>query len=189
VILLLFISSCANLDALVPKTPPSPEELSQLNKDRENTLAYVIQCLKDERELVDKRMSRLNIEKLTDDYSNFKAIDDSLIRLLSKSIATGNDPSADYIEIKRAKNRLHENAVYLQAYIRSVTPIRRSDMFVVAKSNELTYKHYNELPRLQLQQIWTNSQLRQATQRSSAQEALSNASLPPFKTLADTFGP
>jgi hypothetical protein len=188
-IVLLFIPSCADLDAFVSRTPPSAAELSQLNSDRENTLAYVIQCLKDERELVDKRISRLNIEKLSDDYSNFKAIDDSLIKLLSKSIIAGSDPSADYLEIKRATRKLHENAVYLQAYAQSVAPVRRNDMFVVAKSNELTYKYYNELPKAQLQQIWQNWQLRQATQRSSAQEALSNASLPLFKTLADTFGP
>lgn len=188
-IVLLFITSCANLDAFVPRTPPSSAELSQLNSDRENTLAYVIQCLKDERELVDKRISRLNIEKLSDGYSNFKAIDDSLIKLLSKSITAGSDPSADYLEIKRAISKLHEIAVYLQAHIQSVAPVRRSDMFVVAKSHELTYKYYNELPKAKLQQIWASWQLRQATQRNSAQEALSNASLPLFKTLADTFGP
>lgn len=188
-IVLLFIPSCADLDALVPKTPPNSAELSQLNKDRENTLAYVIQCLKDERELVDKRMSRLNIEKLSDAYSSFKATDDSLITLLSRSITTGNDPSADYLEIKRTTSKLHMDAVYFQAYIMSVSPVRRNDMFVVAKSNELTYKYYNDLPKAQLQQIWTNWQLRQATQRESAQKELSNASLPLFKTLADTFGP
>jgi hypothetical protein len=184
--IVVIFGSCASL---VPNTAPTSAEMSQLNKDRHDTVAYVIQCLKDQRELVDTSMNRLHMEKLRNDYSQVKDIDDALINLLSKSITVGNDPSGDYPMIIQAMSAFHQKAVDLQAYIRSVAPVRRSGAYVLAGSHDPTYKYVAELPSPTIRTIWNNWQLRQSTQRDRTQNELQKASLAPFKTLADTFGP
>jgi hypothetical protein len=175
----------------VPNSPTAPTsaELSQVNKDRYNTVAYVIQALKDERELVDKSMSRLSIDKLRDDYSRVREKNDLLMGLVSISITAGNDPSADYSGLRQTMSELHWKAVDLQAYVTGVSPARRSGEYVVAGSNDPTYKYYIELPSGTIVSIWNDWQLRQETQRARAQKDVLAATLPPFKTLFNTFGP
>src|SRR6476659_11149433 len=76
-------------------TPPSSSEWNQLAEDRRFTIRFVSQALWDTRQLVDKKMSRLEIGKLQGDYSELKRLDDSLLQLLMHSITVGNNPAAD----------------------------------------------------------------------------------------------
>ena len=107
-------------------TPPSSSEWKQLAEDRRFTIRFVSQALWDTRQLVDKKMSRLEIGKLQGDYSELKRLDDSLLQLLMHSITVGNNPAADYSAIHDAMFDWHNKSLNLEVYLKvtSVVPWR-----------------------------------------------------------------
>jgi hypothetical protein len=185
--LLFIIPACTSL-----KTPPSNAEWNQLTEDRRFTIRFVAQALWDTRQLVDKRMSRLDIGKLQGDYSELKKLDDSLLQLLIHSITAGNNPAADYSAIHDAMFDWHNKSIDLEAYIKfaSVAPWRGRFGATGPITNNHAITHFrDELPRGTINAIWSQWQLRQDAQRNRVQIELHDAPIPTFEALMKEFGP
>jgi len=173
-------------------TPPSHSEWNQLAEDRRFTIRFVSQALWDTRQLVDKKMSRLEIGKLQGDYSELKRLDDSLLQLLMHSITVGNNPAADYSAIHDAMFDWHNKSLNLEVYLKvtSVVPWRGRFGATGQITNNSTITHFrHDLPRGTITAIWSQWQLRQEGQRNRAQTELDDASMPTFETLMKEFGP
>ncbi len=182
--LMLICTGCAELDALIPKTPPDFTELNQLTNDRRSAVLYTAQGLINTAQLADKSMNRMDMEKLRRDYTAIRDLDKSVRDQLSHSITVGVNPADDYSEIRRNMRELHSRVGALDDYLNKVS--------VVAWKGTNTYnKAYNyqtSIPSAPIQGIWKQWQLKQDVLRDKAKVDLSNAALPTFEQLEKEFG-
>lgn len=190
ILLLFVVPACTSLKT--PPTPPSYAEWNQLAEDRRFTIRFVAQALWDTRQLVDKKMSRLDIGKLQGDYSKLKRLDDSLLQLLAHSITAGNNPAADYSAIHDAMFSWHDRSIDLEAYLKfvSVVPWRGRYGATGQITNNYTITHFkDDLPRGAIHAVWNQWQLKQEDQRKRVQTELHESPIPTFETLMKEFGP
>lgn len=188
--LLFLVPACTSLKT--SQTPPSYAEWSQLAEDRRYTIRFIAQALWDTRQLVDKKMSRLDIGKLQGDYSELKKLDDSLLQLLVHSITAGNNPTSDYPAIHDAMFSWHERSIDLEAYLKSVSIVPWRGRFGATGqiTNNYTITHFrDELPRGAISAVWSQWQLSQEDQRKRVRTELNESPIPTFEALMKDFGP
>ncbi len=183
-ILMLILTGCAELDALIPKTPPALTEWYQLNNDRNLAVLYTAQALINTAQLVDKSMNRMDMEKLRRDYTAICDFDKSVRDQLSHSITVGVNPADDYSGIRRGMQELHSSVGALDEYLKKVSVVAWKG---TNTSNEAG-KYRSTIPSGSIQSIWKQWQLKQDVFRDKTKDSLSNAALPTFEQLEKEFG-
>lgn len=174
--LILICTGCAELDALIPKAPPT---FAEWTNDRHLAVFYTAQALINKAQLADKSMNRTDIEKLRRDYAAIRDLDKSVSDQLTHSITVGVNPADDYPGIRRDMRELHSHVESLHDYLKKVSV---GDWNSTQTYNE-TDKYQNRIPSGPIQSIWKQWQLKQDVLRGKAKNDLYNAALPTFEQL------
>lgn len=184
--LILICTGCAELDALIPKTPLDLTEWGRLIYDRRLAILYTAQALINTDQLADKSMNRMDMEKLRNDYTAIRDLDKSVLDQLSHSITVGVNPADDYAGIRRGIQELHGRVGDLDDYLKKVSVVAWKG----ANANNKASQHFTHtnIPFEPIQSIWKQWQLKQDVLRGKAKNDLYNAALPAFEQLEKEFG-
>lgn len=180
--LMLILTGCAELDTLIPKTPPASGEWNQLRNDRRLAPRFATQALINTKELADKSMNRMDMEKLKRDYTEIRDLDKALREQLIHSITVGVNPADDYPGIRRHMRDIHERVGNLDAYLKKTSVVPWKGI----NTDNGAYKYDTGIS--DVTGIWRGWQLKQENVRDKVRSNLSGASLPAFEQLETEFG-
>ena len=114
--LLTLTAACAELDALTPKTLPGSNEWNRLVDGRHYNIIFVAQSLINTKQLADKSMNRLDMEKLKRDCTEINDLDNALRDELAHSITVGMNPAENYSGTRRKIWEIHSRVELLDIY-------------------------------------------------------------------------